>query len=73
MEPPSHKWVAPGGRQAASEEERQPSPFPYRDDGSGRWTDFGRWEEGTRARESPYGNVLDFPEHERPFLGGSWG
>ncbi|QIN82082.1 PAS domain S-box protein [Rubrobacter tropicus] len=62
-----HKWVAPGvrpGLPAASGGAR----FPYRDDGSGRRRDFGRWEEVLGRGEPLHGNVRDFPEKERAFL-----
>jgi PAS domain S-box-containing protein len=70
-----HKWVAPGVTPGLLEDESGNLilDFPYRDDGSGRWTDFGRWEEVLGRGEPMYGNVLDFPEHERPFLGGKLG
>jgi PAS domain S-box-containing protein len=70
-----HKWVAPGVTPGFLEDESGSLllDFPYRDDGSGRWTDFGRWEEVLGRGEPMYGNVLDFPEHERPFLGGKLG
>ena len=70
-----HKWVLPGTPHGFPEDENGNSilDFPYRDDGSGRWTDFGRWEELLGRGEPMYGNVSDFPEHERPFLGGSLG
>ena len=70
-----HKWVAPGTPHSFPEAESGNLilDFPYRDDGSGRWTDFGRWEEVLGRGEPMYGNVTDFPEHERPFLGGKLG
>jgi PAS domain S-box-containing protein len=70
-----HKWVAPGTPPGFPEDEsgKPILDFPYRDDGSGRWTDFGRWEEVLGRGEPMYGNVGDFPEHERPFLGGALG
>src|SRR3712207_4323043 len=70
-----HKWVAPGMPYGLPEDESGNLilDFPYRDDGSGRWTDFGRWEETLGRGEPMYGNIRDFPEHERPFLGGEMG
>jgi PAS domain S-box-containing protein len=71
-----HKWVAPEtppGFFPVDEGGNLIRDFPYRDDGSGRWTDFGRWAEVLDRGEPMYGNVADFPEHERPFLGGTLG
>ena len=63
-----HKWVAPETPPNFPEVESGNLilAFPYRDDGSGRWTDFGRWAEVLGRGEPMYGNVGDFPEHERP-------
>ena len=33
--------------------------FPYRDDGAGRWTDFGRWEEHFRTTGASLGGPSD--------------
>jgi PAS domain S-box-containing protein len=63
-----HKWVAPGVEPGSSI-----TDFRYRDDGSGRWTDFGRWEEELGRGEVLYGNTRDFPESERGFLAGTLG
>jgi PAS domain S-box-containing protein len=70
-----HKWVAPGVAPGfPTDPGGSPiTEFPYRDDGSGRWTDFGRWAEVLGRGEPMYGNTRDFPEHERPFLGGKLG
>ena len=70
-----HKWVAPGvppGRTGYRDGEPV-KRFPYRDDGSGLWTDFGRWEEVLGRGEPLYGNTRDFPEGERDFLAGRLG
>lgn len=63
-----HKWEAADAPPGAPE-----ADFPYRDDGSGRWRDFGRWEEVMGRGEPVYGNVRDFPESERPMLVGTLG
>jgi PAS domain S-box-containing protein len=70
-----HKWVAPGVELGLP-----PSPggapvtrFPYGDDGSGSWRDFGRWEEVLGRGEPLHGNTRDFPEKERHFLAGELG
>ena len=68
-----HKWAAPGVPRSVPADGTPVVDFPYRDDGSGAWTDFGRWEEVLGRGEPMYGNVRDFPEHERPFLGGKLG
>lgn len=70
-----HKWVAPDVSpgltpEAGGEHVRL---FPYRDDGSRLWTDFGRWEEVLGHGEPMYGNTRDFPEQERAFLAGELG
>lgn len=62
------KWEAPGAPPGVPETE-----FPYRDDGSGRWRDFGRWEEVLGRGEPIHGRVRDFPESERPMLAGTLG
>jgi PAS domain S-box-containing protein len=70
-----NKWVAPGispglaGNSGGDAVRR----FPYRDDGSGRWSDFRRWEEVLGHGEPMYGNTRDFPETERTFLAGELG
>ena len=65
-----HKWVAPGIPPGvpADSSGNLILDFPYRDDGCGRWTDFGRWEEVLGRGEPMYGNTRDFPESEKPFL-----
>jgi PAS domain S-box-containing protein len=70
-----HKWVAPGvATGVPADSGGVPiTDFPYRDDGSGRWTDFGRWEEVLGRGEPMYGNTRDFPEGERSFLAGTLG
>jgi PAS domain S-box-containing protein len=70
-----HKWVAPGvATGVPADSGGLPiTDFPYRDDGSGRWTDFGRWEEVLGRGEPMYGNTRDFPEGERSFLAGELG
>jgi PAS domain S-box-containing protein len=70
-----HKWMAPGvaPRVPAGPDGSPITNFPYRDDGAGRWTDFGRWEEILGRGEPMYGNTRNFPEHERSFLGGTLG
>jgi PAS domain S-box-containing protein len=65
-----YKWLAPGvspGLPAGPAGSRI-TDFSYRDDGSGRWADFGRWEEILVRGEPIYGNTRDFPEGERTFL-----
>ena len=70
-----HKWVAPGLAPGvpAGPDGSPITDFPYQDDGSGRWTDFGRWGEILGRGEPMYGNVRDFPEDERSFLAGELG
>jgi PAS domain S-box-containing protein len=70
-----HKWMAPGVAPGvpAGPDGSPITNFPYRDDGAGRWTDFGRWEEILGRGEPMYGNTRNFPEHERSFLGGTLG
>lgn len=70
-----HKWVAPGIPLGVpiGPGELPVTDFPYRDDGTGRWTDFRRWEEVLGRGEPMYGNTRDFPEHEKPFLIGELG
>ena len=63
-----HKWAAPGVRAGLPE-----AQFPYRDDGSGRWYDFGRWEEVLGSGEPLHGNTREFPDKERGFLAGELG
>ena len=58
-----HKWTAPGVRPGLPVRR-----FPYVDEGSGIWRDFGRWEEVLGRGEPLYGNTRDFPEAERLFL-----
>ena len=70
-----HKWLAPGvppGLTGAPDGEPV-RRFPYRDDGTGSWKDFGRWEEVLGHGEPLYGNTRDFPESEREFLAGELG
>jgi len=64
------KWQVPGVPTGfpAESGETWVTDFPYRDDGSGRWEDFGRWEEILGQGEPVYGNTRDFPENERPAL-----
>jgi PAS domain S-box-containing protein len=64
------KWQVPGVPAGfpAESGESWVTDFPYRDDGSGRWEDFGRWEEILGRGEPVYGNTRDFPENERPAL-----
>jgi PAS domain S-box-containing protein len=65
-----HKWVAPGIPPGvpADSSGNLILDFPYRVDGCGRWTDFGRWEEVLGRGEPLYGNTRDFPESEKPLL-----
>jgi PAS domain S-box-containing protein len=60
-----YKWLAPGVSPGSPA-----TDFPYRDDGSGRWADFGRWERTLGRGEPIFGNTRDFPEGERAFLAG---
>jgi PAS domain S-box-containing protein len=60
-----YKWLAPGVSPGSPA-----TDFPYRDDGSGRWADFGRWERTLGRGEPIFGNTRDFPEGERTFLAG---
>ena len=65
-----HKWVAPEIPPGvpADSSGNLILDFPYRNDGCGRWTDFGRWEEVLGRGEPLYGNTRDFPESEKPLL-----
>jgi PAS domain S-box-containing protein len=65
-----HKWQMPGVSPGlpAGPDGSWITDFPYRDDGTGRWADFGRWEEVLSRGDPVYGNTREFPESERPFL-----
>jgi PAS domain S-box-containing protein len=70
-----HKWAAPGVSPGVpvGPDGSPITDFPYRDEGSGHWTDFRRWEEVLGRGEPMYGNTRDFLEHEQAFLGGTLG
>ena len=73
-----HKWQVPGVPRGYPPDPGTASglpitDFPYRDDGSGRWEDFGRWKEVLGRGEPLYGNIRGFPESERETLGDTFG
>ncbi len=70
-----HKWQVPGvpPNLPPGPDGTPVTDFAYSDDGSGRWTDFSRWEEVLGRGVPLYGNTREFPEHEREFLAGKLG
>ncbi len=70
-----HKWQVPGVPPNTADPTRRDARDGLRllGDGSGRWKDFGRWEEVLGRVESLYGNIRDFPDTERQTLGDSFG
>jgi PAS domain S-box-containing protein len=65
-----HKWEVSGVPPGLPDpsDDSWVMDFPYHADETGRWVDFGRWEETLGRGDLVYGNTRDFPESERPVL-----
>src|SRR3712207_9267380 len=61
-----HKWEVSGVPPGLPDpsDDSWVMDFPYHADETGRWVDFGRWEETLSRGDLVYGNTRDFPESE---------